>query len=236
MLEDHPDPEAEEPELRARRVDQPETKPRRSVQAPQAGRGFIESAASDAEWMIRTVIPVIRPTCARCSCWTAGFATSDLKRSVPPRHQTATTASSACSSSMRPTSSCAMKRMLQEAVDALVRQRPPPPVPSPAANRPLKSLTDMIKGKQGRFRQNLSASASTTPAVRSSSSAPSSKLHQCGLPKKMALELFQAVHHPQAQGAPHSLHDQGGQAHGRASPKSRVWDILEEVIREHPVC
>jgi DNA-directed RNA polymerase subunit beta' len=126
------------------------------------------------------------------------------------------------------------KRMLQQAVDALFDNgRCRRPVLG-SSNRPLKSLTDMIKGKQGRFRENLLGKRVDYSARSVIVVGPELKLHQCGLPKKIALELYPAVHHPQAQGARPGGHDQERQADARARDQE-IWDILEEVIYQHPV-
>ncbi len=126
------------------------------------------------------------------------------------------------------------KRMLQEAVDALIDNgRRGRPVTGPG-NRPLKSLSDMLKGKQGRFRQNLLGKRVDYSGRSVIVVGPTLKLHQCGLPKEMALELFKPF-------VMKRLVDKG-YAHNIKSAKRmvervrpEVWDVLEEVIREHPV-
>ncbi|NPV54074.1 MAG: DNA-directed RNA polymerase subunit beta' [Firmicutes bacterium] len=126
------------------------------------------------------------------------------------------------------------KRMLQEAVDALIDNgRRGRPVTGPG-NRPLKSLSDMLKGKQGRFRQNLLGKRVDYSGRSVIVVGPELKLHQCGLPKEMALELFKPF-------VMKKLVDRG-YAHNIKSAKrmvervrDEVWDVLEEVIREHPV-
>jgi DNA-directed RNA polymerase subunit beta' len=126
------------------------------------------------------------------------------------------------------------KRMLQEAVDALFDNGRRGRVITGANKRPLKSLSDMLKGKQGRFRQNLLGKRVDYSGRSVIVVGPELKLHQCGLPKKMALELFKPFIYSQArrQGPGHD--GQAGQAHGRKGTPE-VWDILDEVIREHPV-
>src|ERR687891_260392 len=126
------------------------------------------------------------------------------------------------------------KRMLQEAVDALFDNgRRGRPVTGPG-NRPLKSLSDMLKGKQGRFRQNLLGKRVDYSGRSVIVVGPELKLQQCGLPKKMALELFKPFIYSrlQAYGMANTI-----KAAKRMVEKERpeVWDILEEVIREHPV-
>src|SRR5690606_35147534 len=126
------------------------------------------------------------------------------------------------------------KRMLQEAVDALIDNgRRGRPVTGPG-NRPLKSLSDMLKGKQGRFRQNLLGKRVDYSGRSVIVVGPELKLHQCGLPKEMALELFKPF-------VMKRLVDKG-YAHNIKSAKRmvervrpEVWDVLEEVIQEHPV-
>ena len=126
------------------------------------------------------------------------------------------------------------KRMLQEAVDALFDNGRHGRTVLGAGNRPLKSLSDMLKGKQGRFRQNLLGKRVDYSGRSVIVVGPELKLHQCGLPKKMALELFEPF-------IMHELRERGIATTIKAAKKaiaqgrSEVWDILEEVIREHPV-
>ena len=126
------------------------------------------------------------------------------------------------------------KRMLQEAVDALFDNGRRGRVITGANKRPLKSLSDMLKGKQGRFRQNLLGKRVDYSGRSVIVVGPELKLHQCGLPKKMALELFKPFiyHKLELYGMASTI-----KAAKRMVEKERpeVWDILEEVIREHPV-
>jgi DNA-directed RNA polymerase subunit beta' len=126
------------------------------------------------------------------------------------------------------------KRMLQEAVDALFDNGRRGRVITGANKRPLKSLSDMLKGKQGRFRQNLLGKRVDYSGRSVIVVGPELKLHQCGLPKKMALELFKPFIYSKLEkyGMPTTI-----KAAKRMVEKERpeVWDILEEVIREHPV-
>ena len=126
------------------------------------------------------------------------------------------------------------KRMLQESVDALFDNGRRGRVITGANKRPLKSLSDMLKGKQGRFRQNLLGKRVDYSGRSVIVVGPELKLHQCGLPKKMALELFKPFIYSrlQAYGMANTI-----KAAKRMVEKERpeVWDILEEVIREHPV-
>ncbi len=126
------------------------------------------------------------------------------------------------------------KRMLQEAVDALLdNSRRPRPVMG-AGNRPLKSLSDMLKGKQGRFRQNLLGKRVDYSGRSVIVVGPELKLHQCGLPKQMALELFKPF-------VMQRLLELGLAGNVKAAKRMverarpQVWDVLEEVIKEHPV-
>ena len=126
------------------------------------------------------------------------------------------------------------KRMLQEAVDALIDNgRRGRPVTGPG-NRPLKSLSDMLKGKQGRFRQNLLGKRVDYSGRSVIVVGPELKMHQCGLPKEMALELFKPFVMKRLVNS--------GQATNIKSAKrmveratTAVWDVLEDVIKEHPV-
>src|SRR3979490_2813519 len=126
------------------------------------------------------------------------------------------------------------KRMLQEAVDALFDNgRRGRPVTGPG-NRPLKSLSDMLKGKQGRFRQNLLGKRVDYSGRSVIVTGPELKLHQCGLPKKMALELFKPFIYARldAKGLSMTLKQAKKWVE---KERKEVWDILDEVIREHPV-
>src|SRR5213079_2395193 len=126
------------------------------------------------------------------------------------------------------------KRMLQEALDALFDNgRRGRPVTGPG-NRPLKSLSDMLKGKQGRFRQNLLGKRVDYSGRSVIVVGPQLKLHQCGLPKKMALELFKPFifNKLEMQGIATTIKAAKKEVENQTAV---VWDILEEVIREHPV-
>ena len=126
------------------------------------------------------------------------------------------------------------KRMLQEAVDALFDNGRRGRVITGANKRPLKSLADMLKGKQGRFRQNLLGKRVDYSGRSVIVVGPELKLHECGLPKKMALELFKPFIYARldAKGLSGTV-KQSKRMVEREQPQ--VWDILEEVIREHPV-
>merc|ERR1712023_572830 len=126
------------------------------------------------------------------------------------------------------------KRMLQESVDALFDNGRRGRVITGNNRRPLKSLSDMLKGKQGRFRQNLLGKRVDFSGRSVIVTGPELKLHQCGLPKKMALELFKPFIYSklEARGLSSTV-KQAKKMVERERPE--VWDILEEVIREHPV-
>jgi DNA-directed RNA polymerase subunit beta' len=124
--------------------------------------------------------------------------------------------------------------MLQEAVDALLDNGRRGRAITGTNKRPLKSLADMIKGKQGRFRQNLLGKRVDYSGRSVIVVGPTLSLHQCGLPKKMALELFKPFIFSKLQLPRPGLHHQGRQALVERE-RPEVWDILEEVIREHPV-
>jgi DNA-directed RNA polymerase subunit beta' len=126
------------------------------------------------------------------------------------------------------------KRMLQESVDALFDNGRRGRVITGANKRPLKSLADMLKGKQGRFRQNLLGKRVDYSGRSVIVTGPELKLHQCGLPKKMALELFKPFIY--ARSTPRAIRPPVKQAKKLVEKeKPEVWDILDEVIREHPV-
>ncbi|MGE5553275.1 MAG: DNA-directed RNA polymerase subunit beta' [Betaproteobacteria bacterium] len=187
------------------------------------------------EWMIMDVIPVIPPELRPMVQLDGGrFATSDLNdlyRRVINRNNRLKRLLELGAPDIIVRNE---KRMLQEAVDALIDNgRRGRPVTGPG-NRPLKSLSDMLKGKQGRFRQNLLGKRVDYSGRSVIVVGPELRLHQCGLPKEMALELFKPF-------VMKKLVDQGF-AHNIKSAKrmiervkNEVWDVLEEVIAEHPV-
>ena len=124
--------------------------------------------------------------------------------------------------------------MLQEAVDALFDNGRRGRVITGPNNRPLKSLSDMLKGKQGRFRQNLLGKRVDYSGRSVIVVGPYLKLHQCGLPKKMALELFKPFIFAQARGPGHRSSIKSAKKYVEKE-RPEVWDILEDVIEEHPV-
>jgi DNA-directed RNA polymerase subunit beta' len=186
-------------------------------------------------WMILDVVPVIPPELRPMVQLDGGrFATSDLNdlyRRVINRNNRLKRLLDLGAPDIIVRNE---KRMLQEAVDALIDNgRRGRPVTGPG-NRPLKSLSDMLKGKQGRFRQNLLGKRVDYSGRSVIVVGPELKLHQCGLPKEMALELFKPFVMKKLVNA--------GHAHNIKSAKRmvervrpEVWDVLEEVIKEHPV-
>ncbi|GAV24251.1 DNA-directed RNA polymerase subunit beta' [Carboxydothermus islandicus] len=187
------------------------------------------------EWMILDVIPVIPPELRPMVQLDGGrFATSDLNdlyRRVINRNNRLKRLLELGAPDIIVRNE---KRMLQEAVDALIDNgRRGRPVTGPG-NRPLKSLSDMLKGKQGRFRQNLLGKRVDYSGRSVIVVGPELKLHQCGLPKEMALELFKpfVMKKLVADGIAHNIKSAKRMVE-RVKPE--VWDVLEEVIREHPV-
>ena len=187
------------------------------------------------EWMIMTIVPVIPPDIRPMVQLDGGrFATSDLndlyRRIINRNNRLARLLELGAPDIIVRNE----KRMLQEAVDALIDNgRRGRPVTGPG-NRALKSLSDMLKGKQGRFRQNLLGKRVDNSGRSVIVVGPELKIYQCGLPKEMAIELFK----------PFVMKElvENGKAHNvKASKKmvermqTEVWDVLEEVIKEHPV-
>src|SRR6201993_1990266 len=195
---------------------------------------FIESG-NRPEWMILTVVPVIPPELRPLVPLDGGrFATSDLNdlyRRVINRNNRLKRLIELRAPDIIIRNE---KRMLQEAVDALFDNGRRGRVITGANKRPLKSLADMLKGKQGRFRQNLLGKRVDYSGRSVIVVGPELKLHQCGLPKKMALELFKPFIYSKLElyGLASTI-----KAAKRMVEKERPegWDILEEVIREHPV-
>ena len=211
-----------------------EAKRKKLVKRLKLIEAFLNSKARP-EWMILEVIPVIPPELRPLVPLDGGrFATSDLNdlyRRVINRNNRLKRLIELRAPDIIVRNE---KRMLQEAVDAMFdngrRGRPI----TGANKRPLKSLSDMLKGKQGRFRQNLLGKRVDYSGRSVIVVGPTLKLHQCGLPKKMALELFKPFVYSKLElyGMATTI-----KAAKRMVEKERpeVWDILEEVIREHPV-
>src|SRR5437762_1761181 len=195
---------------------------------------FLESG-NKPEWMILTVVPVIPPELRPLVPLDGGrFATSDLNdlyRRVINRNNRLKRLIELRAPDIIIRNE---KRMLQEAVDALFDNGRRGRVITGANKRPLKSLADMLKGKQGRFRQNLLGKRVDYSGRSVIVVGPELKLHQCGLPKKMALELFKPFIYSRldAKGLSTTV-KQAKKLVEKEKPE--VWDILDEVIREHPV-
>ena len=211
-----------------------ELKPKKIVKRLKVIEAFLESG-NKPEWMILTIIPVIPPELRPLVPLDGGrFATSDLNdlyRRVINRNNRLKRLIELRAPDIIVRNE---KRMLQEAVDALFDNGRRGRTITGANKRPLKSLSDMLKGKQGRFRQNLLGKRVDYSGRSVIVTGPELKLHQCGLPKKMALELFKPFIY--------SRLDKLGVATTIKAAKKlveherrEVWDILDEVIREHPV-
>ncbi len=195
---------------------------------------FLKSG-NHPEWMILDVIPVIPPELRPLVPLDGGrFATSDLNdlyRRVINRNNRLKKLMELRAPEVIVRNE---KRMLQEAVDALFDNGRRGRVLRGVNNRPLKSLSGTLKGKQGRFRQNLLGKRVDYSGRSVIVVGPELKLHQCGLPKKMALELFKPFIYNQLEKQGHAATiKQAREMVERQEPV--VWDILEEVIREHPV-
>jgi len=187
------------------------------------------------EWMILEVIPVIPPELRPMVQLDGGrFATSDLNdlyRRVINRNNRLKRLLDLGAPDIIVRNE---KRMLQEAVDALIDNgRRGRPVTGPG-NRPLKSLSDMLKGKQGRFRQNLLGKRVDYSGRSVIVVGPELKFHQCGLPKEMALELFKpfVMKRLVSEGYAHNIKSAKRMVERM---RNEVWDVLEDVIKEHPV-
>ncbi len=195
---------------------------------------FIESG-NKPEWMVMTVLPVLPPDLRPLVPLDGGrFATSDLNdlyRRVINRNNRLRRLLELNAPDIIVRNE---KRMLQEAVDALLDNGRRGRAITGTNKRPLKSLADMIKGKQGRFRQNLLGKRVDYSGRSVIVVGPTLRLHQCGLPKKMALELFKPFIFQKLQiRGDASTIKAAKRLVEREGPE--VWDILEEVIREHPV-
>ena len=228
------DLEKESKELRADLKDSTGQKRVRTIRRLEVVEAFKKSG-NKPEWMILDAIPVIPPDLRPMVQLDGGrFATSDLNdlyRRVINRNNRLKRLLELGAPDIIVRNE---KRMLQEAVDALIDNgRRGRPVTGPG-NRPLKSLSDMLKGKQGRFRQNLLGKRVDYSGRSVIVVGPELKFYQCGLPKKMALELFKPFVMDKLV--------KEGYAHNIKSAKSivekvkpEVWDVLEDVIKSHPV-
>ncbi len=211
-----------------------ETRSKKLAKRLKLIESFLDSG-NKPEWMIMSVLPVLPPDLRPLVPLDGGrFATSDLNdlyRRVINRNNRLKRLLDLSAPDIIVRNE---KRMLQEAVDALLDNGRRGRAITGSNKRPLKSLADMIKGKQGRFRQNLLGKRVDYSGRSVIVVGPTLKLHQCGLPKKMALELFKPFIFSK-------LEFRGLATTIKAAKKlvekegSEVWDILEEVIREHPV-
>ena len=211
-----------------------ETKIKRLSKRLKLLESFIESG-NKPEWMVMTVLPVLPPDLRPLVPLDGGrFATSDLNdlyRRVINRNNRLRRLLELNAPDIIVRNE---KRMLQEAVDALLDNGRRGRAITGTNKRPLKSLADMIKGKQGRFRQNLLGKRVDYSGRSVIVVGPTLRLHQCGLPKKMALELFKPFIFSKLQlRGEASTIKAAKRMVEREGPE--VWDILEEVIREHPV-
>ncbi len=229
------DLEAEAEQLRAELKEATgELKPKKIIKRLKVVESFLESG-NRPEWMILTVVPVIPPELRPLVPLDGGrFATSDLNdlyRRVINRNNRLKRLIELRAPDIIVRNE---KRMLQESVDALFDNGRRGRVITGANKRPLKSLSDMLKGKQGRFRQNLLGKRVDFSGRSVIVTGPELKLHQCGLPKKMALELFKPFIYSrlEAKGLSSTV-KQAKKLVEKERPE--VWDILDEVIREHPV-
>ncbi|MDD5450101.1 MAG: DNA-directed RNA polymerase subunit beta' [Candidatus Omnitrophica bacterium] len=218
-------------ELRESKSDQSKRKAIKVLKIIEA----FKRSENKPEWMIMEVLPVIPPDLRPLVPLDGGrFATSDLNdlyRRVINRNNRLKKLIELKAPDIIIRNE---KRMLQEAVDALLDNGRHGRPALGAGNRPLKSLSDMLKGKQGRFRQNLLGKRVDYSGRSVIVIGPELKLHECGLPKKMALELFEPfiIKKLKERGFVHTI-----KSAKRVVEKARleVWDILDEVIKDHPV-
>lgn len=229
------DCDVEKVELRAElKETTSEVKRKKLVKRLKLVEAFAESGCRP-EWMIMSVVPVIPPELRPLVPLDGGrFATSDLNdlyRRVINRNNRLKRLMELRAPDIIIRNE---KRMLQESVDALFDNGRRGRAITGANKRPLKSLADMLKGKQGRFRQNLLGKRVDYSGRSVIVVGPELKLHQCGLPKKMALELFKPFIYSKLEKYGHATTIKAAK---RMVEKERpeVWDIIEEVIREHPV-
>jgi DNA-directed RNA polymerase subunit beta' len=211
-----------------------ELKPKKIIKRLKVVESFIDSG-NKPEWMILEVVPVIPPELRPLVPLDGGrFATSDLNdlyRRVINRNNRLKRLMELRAPDIIVRNE---KRMLQEAVDALFDNGRRGRTITGANKRPLKSLSDMLKGKQGRFRQNLLGKRVDYSGRSVIVTGPELKLHQCGLPKKMALELFKPFIYSRLEAKGLSMTLKQAKKWVEKERKE-VWDILDEVIREHPV-
>ena len=226
--------EKDSTELRRALADSTGQKRARIIKRLEVVEAFLNSGNSP-EWMIMDVIPVIPPDIRPMVQLDGGrFATSDLndlyRRIINRNNRLARLLELGAPDIIVRNE----KRMLQEAVDALIDNgRRGRPVTGPG-NRALKSLSDMLKGKQGRFRQNLLGKRVDYSGRSVIVVGPELKIYQCGLPKEMAIELFKpfVMKELVSNGTAHNIKNAKKMVE-RLQPE--VWDVLEDVIKEHPV-
>ncbi len=228
------DLEKDDEELREALKESTGQKRARIIKRLEVVEAFLNSG-NRPEWMILTVIPVIPPDLRPMVQLDGGrFATSDLNdlyRRILNRNNRLARLLELGAPDIIVRNE---KRMLQEAVDALIDNgRRGRPVTGPG-NRALKSLSDMLKGKQGRFRQNLLGKRVDYSGRSVIVVGPELKIYQCGLPKEMAIELFKpfVMKELVSNGTAHNIKNAKKMVE-RLQPE--VWDVLEDVIREHPV-
>src|SRR5438105_10915786 len=211
-----------------------ELKPKKIIKRLKVVESFLESG-NRPEWMIMEVVPVIPPELRPLVPLDGGrFATSDLNdlyRRVINRNNRLKRLLALRAPDIIERNE---KRMLQEAVDALIDNGRRGRAITGTGNRKLKSLSDMLKGKQGRFLHNLLGKRVDYSGRSVIVVGPELKLHECGLPKKMALELFKpfVMRELVSKGLAHNIKSAKRYAE-RVSPE--MWDVLEEVIKDHPV-
>ena len=228
------DLEKDSEELKAELVEASGQKRARIIKRLEVVEAF-RNSGNKPEWMILTVVPVIPPDLRPMVQLDGGrFATSDLNdlyRRIINRNNRLQRLLDLGAPEIIVRNE---KRMLQEAVDALIDNgRRGRPVTGPG-NRALKSLSDMLKGKQGRFRQNLLGKRVDYSGRSVIVVGPELKIYQCGLPKEMAIELFKpfVMKELTAKGLAHNIKQAKKMVE---TLKTEVWDVLEDVIREHPV-
>ena len=228
------DLEKDSAELKAELEDATGQKRARIIKRLEVVEAFRESG-NKPEWMIMTVVPVIPPDLRPMVQLDGGrFATSDLNdlyRRIINRNNRLRRLLELGAPDIIVRNE---KRMLQEAVDALIDNgRRGRPVTGPG-NRALKSLSDMLKGKSGRFRQNLLGKRVDYSGRSVICVEPKLKIYQCGLPKEMAIELFKpfVMKELVANGSAHNIKSAKKMVERL---QTEVWDVLEDVIKEHPV-
>jgi len=212
-----------------------ELKREKAVKRLKLVEQFLESETNKPEYMVMSVLPVIPPDIRPLVMLDGGrFATSDLNelyRRVINRNNRLKRLLELGAPEIIIKNE---KRMLQEAVDALLDNGRSGAVVKNSNKKPFKSLSDMLKGKQGRFRQNLLGKRVDYSGRSVIVVGPELKLHQCGLPKKMALELFKPFIYSKLELYGKSPSIKVSKKMVEAE-RSEVWDILDEVIKEHPV-